>query len=79
VAARCACAQQAGKVYRIGFLANYPTIPSQSVGKAFVDGLRENGSVDGRNSISEAAKIEGMQSASQRGKSFEPPTRRHQK
>ena len=42
-------AQQAGKVYRIGFLANDPTIPSQSAGKAFVDGLRENGFVDGRN------------------------------
>jgi len=42
-------AQQAGKVYRIGFLANDPTIPSQSAGKAFMDGLRENGFVDGRN------------------------------
>jgi putative ABC transport system substrate-binding protein len=42
-------AQQAGKVYRIGFLANDPNIPSQSAGKAFVDGLRENGFVEGRN------------------------------
>jgi putative ABC transport system substrate-binding protein len=46
VAAR---AQQSGKVYRIGFMANDPTIPSQSAGKAFVDGLRENGFFDGRN------------------------------
>jgi putative tryptophan/tyrosine transport system substrate-binding protein len=42
-------AQQAGEVYRIGFLANDPNIPSQSAGKAFVDGLRENGFVEGRN------------------------------
>jgi putative tryptophan/tyrosine transport system substrate-binding protein len=42
-------AQQAGKVYRIGFLANDPGIPSQPAGKAFIDGLRENGFIDGRN------------------------------
>jgi putative ABC transport system substrate-binding protein len=42
-------AQQPAKVYRIGFLANDPTIPDQPAGKAFMDGLRENGFIDGKN------------------------------
>ena len=46
-------AQQAGKVYRIGFLANDPTIPTQPAGQAFLDGLRENGFVEGKNIIIE--------------------------
>jgi putative ABC transport system substrate-binding protein len=42
-------AQQAGKIYRIGFLANDPTIPAQPAGQAFVDGLRESGFIEGQN------------------------------
>ena len=42
-------AQQSGKVYRIGFLANDPTIPVQPAGKAFLDGLREGGFIEGKN------------------------------
>ena len=44
-------AQQAGKVYHIGFLANDPTIPKQPAGLAFLDGLRENGFIEGKNVI----------------------------
>jgi hypothetical protein len=36
-------AQQVGKIYRIGFLANDPTIPMQAAGEAFLAGLRERG------------------------------------
>ena len=36
-------AQQAGKIYRIGFLANDPAIPAQPAGQAFLKGLRESG------------------------------------
>jgi putative ABC transport system substrate-binding protein len=39
-------AQQAGKTYRIGFLANDPTIPAQAAGRAFLDGLRQHGFVE---------------------------------
>jgi putative tryptophan/tyrosine transport system substrate-binding protein len=42
-------AQQVGKIYRIGFLANDPTIPSQPAGQAFLDGLRESGFIEGKN------------------------------
>jgi putative ABC transport system substrate-binding protein len=42
-------AQQAGKIYRIGFLANDPTIPTQPAGQAFLDGLRESGFIEGQN------------------------------
>jgi hypothetical protein len=31
-------AQQVGKIYRIGFLANDPTIPMQAAGEAFLAG-----------------------------------------
>ncbi len=46
-------AQQAGKVHRIGLLANDPSIPTTAPGKAFVDGLAEHGFVEGRNLIIE--------------------------
>src|SRR5919204_4084810 len=46
-------AQQTGKVYRIGFLANDPAIPMQSAGQAFLDGLREGGFIEGGNIIIE--------------------------
>jgi putative ABC transport system substrate-binding protein len=46
-------AQQAGKIYRIGFLGNDPTIPTQVAGKAFVEGLRDNGFVEGKNIVIE--------------------------
>src|SRR5260370_39320606 len=46
-------AQQAGKIYRIGFLANDPTIPTQPAGQAFLDGLRESGFIEGKNIIIE--------------------------
>jgi putative ABC transport system substrate-binding protein len=42
-------AQQAGRTYRIGFLANDPTIPTTAAGHAFAEGLRENGLDEGRN------------------------------
>jgi len=48
-----AWAQQPGRIYRIGFLANDPTIPTQAAGKAFVDGLRESGFVEGKNVVIE--------------------------
>jgi putative tryptophan/tyrosine transport system substrate-binding protein len=46
-------AQQTGKVYRIGFLANDPAIPMQPAGQAFLDGLREGGFIEGGNIIIE--------------------------
>jgi putative tryptophan/tyrosine transport system substrate-binding protein len=46
-------AQHAGKVYRIGFLANDPGIPMQPAGQAFLDGLREGGFLEGGNIIIE--------------------------
>jgi putative ABC transport system substrate-binding protein len=42
-------AQQPGNIVRIGFLANDPTIPTQSAGKAFVAALAESGFVEGTN------------------------------
>src|SRR5712691_11631092 len=51
--------QQAGKVYRIGFLANDPTIPAQPAGRAFLDGLRESGFVEGKNISIERRFAEG--------------------
>src|SRR5262249_45628679 len=41
--------QAAGKIYRIGFLANDPTIPAQPAGQAFLDGLRDSGFIEGKN------------------------------
>ena len=52
-------AQQAGRVYRIGFLANDPTIPAQPEGRAFLDGLRESGFIEGKNIIVERRFAEG--------------------
>src|SRR5262249_26234750 len=46
-------AQQAGKIYRIGFLANDPPIPTPPAGQAFLDGLRESGFIEGKNVIIE--------------------------
>jgi putative tryptophan/tyrosine transport system substrate-binding protein len=52
-------AQQAGKVYRIGFLANDPTIPTQPAGQAFIAGLRDSGFFEGRNIVIERRFAEG--------------------
>jgi putative ABC transport system substrate-binding protein len=54
-----ASAQQVGKTYRIGFLANDPTIPMQAAGKAFLDGLREHGFVEGKNIVIERRFAQG--------------------
>jgi putative tryptophan/tyrosine transport system substrate-binding protein len=52
-------AQQPGKVYRIGFLANDPAIPTQPAGQAFLDGLRESGFIEGKNVIIDHRFAEG--------------------
>jgi putative tryptophan/tyrosine transport system substrate-binding protein len=52
-------AQQPGKIYRIGFLANDPAIPAQPAGQAFLDGLREGGFIEGKNIIIERRFAEG--------------------
>src|SRR6516162_3603406 len=52
--------QQTGKIYRIGFLANDPTIPAQPAGQAFLDGLRETGFIEGKNITIERRFAEGM-------------------
>ena len=44
-------AQQASKIYRIGFLANDPAIPTQPAGQAFLDGLGESRFIEGKNVI----------------------------
>src|SRR5262249_5286291 len=51
--------QQIGKIYRIGFLANDPAIPTQPVGQAFLDGLREDGFTEGKNIVIERRFAEG--------------------
>ena len=51
-------AQQVGKIYRIGFLANDPTIPMQA-GEAFLQGLREHGFVEGTNIVIERRFAQG--------------------
>jgi putative ABC transport system substrate-binding protein len=56
VAAR---AEQAGKMHRIGFLANDPTIPTQPAGRAFLDGLEENGFAESKNIVIERRFVEG--------------------
>jgi len=56
---RTARAQQSGKIYRIGFLAGDPGIPSQPSGRAFLDGLREGGFIEGENIIIERRFSEG--------------------
>src|SRR5262249_56317868 len=52
-------AQQGGKVYRIGFAANDPTIPITAAGAAFVEGLRGDGFVEGKNIVIERRFPEG--------------------
>jgi putative tryptophan/tyrosine transport system substrate-binding protein len=52
-------AQQVGKIYRVGFLANDPAIPAQLAGQAFLDGLRESGFVEGKNIIIDRRFAEG--------------------
>src|SRR6266851_5434557 len=52
-------AQQAGRIYRIGFLANDPTIPAQPAGQAFLDGLRDSGFIEGQNIVIERRFAEG--------------------
>ena len=52
-------AQRGGKVYRIGFLANDPTIPTQAAGKAFVDQLRQLGFIEGQNIVLERRFADG--------------------
>jgi putative ABC transport system substrate-binding protein len=52
-------AQQSGKVYRIGFLANDPTITATTPGIAFREGLRESGFVEGQNIVIEWRFAEG--------------------
>jgi len=52
-------AQQAGKTYRIGFLANDRTIPTEPAGQAFLDGLRETGFIEGKNIVIEYRFAEG--------------------
>ena len=52
-------AQQVGKIYRIGFLANDPTIPMQAAGEAFLQGLREHGFVEGTNIVIERRFAQG--------------------
>jgi putative ABC transport system substrate-binding protein len=53
-------AQQAGKIYRIGFLANDPTIPAQPAGQAFLNGLGESGFIEGKNIIIERRFARGQ-------------------
>ncbi len=52
-------AQQAGKISRVGFLANDPNIPAQPAGRAFLDGLRESGFIEGKNVVIERRFAEG--------------------
>jgi putative ABC transport system substrate-binding protein len=52
-------AQQAGKVYRIGFLANDPSILTTPASAAFRDGLREGGLVEGDNILIDWRFAEG--------------------
>ena len=52
-------AEQAGKVYRIGFLANDPTIPTTAAGAAFRDGLSKGGFVEGDNILIDWRFAEG--------------------
>jgi putative ABC transport system substrate-binding protein len=54
-----ASAEQAGKVYRIGFLANDPTIPTTAAGAAFRDGLSKGGFVEGDNILIDWRFAEG--------------------
>jgi putative ABC transport system substrate-binding protein len=57
-------AQQDRKVHRIGFLANDPTIPMQTAGKAFLEALREHGLVEDENIVIERRFALGASSRS---------------
>jgi putative ABC transport system substrate-binding protein len=46
-------AQQPGRVYRIGFLANDPTLPTQPAYRAFLEELRNGGFIEGSNVVIE--------------------------
>jgi len=46
-------AQQPAKLYRLGFIGNDPTIPTQTAGKAFIEALADNGFVEGKNIVIE--------------------------
>jgi putative tryptophan/tyrosine transport system substrate-binding protein len=52
-------AQQAGKVYRIGFLANDPRTQTDAGGQAFIEALSANGFVDGKNILIDWRFAEG--------------------
>jgi putative ABC transport system substrate-binding protein len=52
-------AQQWGRSFRIGFLANDPSIPTTAAGQAFRDGLRDNGLIEGKNVSIEWRFMEG--------------------
>jgi len=53
-------AQQAGRVYRIGYLGSTPTTPETAhLWQAFVEGLREHGYVEGQNIVIERRYSEG--------------------
>ena len=52
-------AQQPKPMRRIGFLANDPTIPTQDAGKAFLEGLRAHGFVEGKNIVIERRFAQG--------------------
>jgi putative ABC transport system substrate-binding protein len=52
-------AQRPDKIYRIGFIANDPAIPTQPAGQAFLDGLRQSGFIEGKNIIIERRFTEG--------------------
>jgi hypothetical protein len=53
-------AQQAGKVWRIGFLGNFsPTPGATFISTGFIDGLRQYGYVEGRNLVIEVRFAQG--------------------
>jgi len=54
-------AQQPGKIYRLGLLGNDPSIPKQPAGRAFLDGLRESGFIEGKNIVIEWRFAQGRQ------------------
>jgi ABC-type uncharacterized transport system substrate-binding protein len=53
-------AQQSANLRRIGFLANDPAIPKEPAGKAFLEGLREHGFVEGENVAIERRFTQGV-------------------
>jgi putative ABC transport system substrate-binding protein len=51
--------QQTERVHRIGFLANDPAFQNSALGLSFLQGLRENGFVDGKNILIDWRFAEG--------------------